>query len=122
MVQEQLINYSTAKLAKEKGFNLPTNYYYDKIGLEKGDGDCEFIYLNHNAFDGLYSAPTQTELQKWLREIHNIIVYAIPSIEDRKKWYCRAQNNESHYIKVDGLDSYEKAIEAGLIAGLTLIK
>lgn len=67
---EALISFKTAKLAKEKGFNCPTNYFYykDENDLDIGDGDIEFIEINHNAYDNFYSVPTQSILAKWLKK------------------------------------------------------
>lgn len=67
---EQVIPFKTAKLAKEKGFNWPTNYFYYKNekDLDRGDGDTDFIDINHNAYDDFYSAPTMSTLAKWLKK------------------------------------------------------
>ena len=46
-MEEKLITLKTAKLAKEKGFNLAVNHFYDEIsGLDNGDG--ALISLRNN--------------------------------------------------------------------------
>ena len=72
-MEEELIDFELAELAKQKGFDRPTLYHYYKddkgeVSLDNGDGDNEFIYLNSNAYDNLYSAPTLYGLQQWLIE------------------------------------------------------
>jgi hypothetical protein len=51
-MKEQLISFETAIFARKKGFNIKTEAFYGR------DFPCY--------------APTQTLLQKWLREIHQI--------------------------------------------------
>ena len=84
---EQLINFETAKSAKEKGFNQPTkkNYFlkYPENGKLKDVkiilDDNDWVYYNHHRgydvtieWEDFAFAPTQSELQKWLRDNHNI--------------------------------------------------
>ena len=75
-MKEELITFDTAKLAKEKGFNDTETYvsYHYCISSKEAvlDGDRLFkeIYI---------PAPTQSLLQKWLREydIHLSITIGI---------------------------------------------
>lgn len=130
--KEQLISFKTAKLAKEKGFDYCVNNYYwiDENSLDCGDGDCEFACLNHNKYDDLYSAPNQTELQKWLRDVYSFIVYVVPNkngydcfIGLREQGFireyincCKIQEHDYDYFK-----TYEEALETGLYEALKLI-
>ena len=59
------------------------------------------------------------ELQKWLREVHNIEVYVTPvkEIADNFKYYQWM----IHTISFGLNNTYEEALEAGLIEGLKLI-
>jgi hypothetical protein len=68
-MEEQLISYSTAVLAKEKGFDSKVYEFYlkDKKMLYS-DGNI-FQKENHNVFPDIISAPTQSLLQKWLRDV-----------------------------------------------------
>lgn len=133
---DQLIDYSTAKLAKEKGFIADRrhidDYYFVTKNLkilEFKEGDIDQVSLDESCCDTEHVKPkyrlfaaTQVELQKWLREKHDIIVYNLPSIDDRNKWYCEVLAKGSTYIQTSEFNSYEEALEAGLITGLNLIK
>jgi len=68
-MEESTVSFETAKLDKEKGFNQG-RFNYPKYDEE---GNVHFIGFNKG-----YSAPTQSLLQKWLREKHNIECYAYP--------------------------------------------
>ena len=73
-----------------------------------------FNNLKHS--DGrnyFYSAPTQSELQKWLRDKHNILVL----IDRGDKPYITFQHNRSK----EDFDTYEEALEKGLQEALKLI-
>lgn len=97
-MEEQLISFETAILAKEKKFNISCRYC-----------TCNNVQL-----------PTQSLLQKWLREVHNIEVYVTPvkEITNDFKYYQWM----IHTISFGIHDTYEKALEAGLIEALKLIK
>ena len=142
-MQEQLVSFETAKLAEEKGFvdiigTFRGKSYYTHKGELNGnviDSIKEYSELRksgmsavdvnkNNKFNPI-SAPTQSLLQKWLREKHNINViptmsrfshtygYKIFYIEDEK-----TELIDSQYIKNN---SFEKALEIGLQEGLKLI-
>ena len=66
-MKEQLISFSTAKLAKEKGFDNydVANYYREGINYALNNSGTSTIKEVGN-----YPAPTQSLLQKWLREKH----------------------------------------------------
>lgn len=70
-----VIKYSTAKLAKEKGFNIPTFGYYIKLytGWELQFENKELGAYNWNECKGI-SAPEQYDLQFWLFDNHNIYI------------------------------------------------
>lgn len=79
MIHEEICTYEVCKLAKEKG--LPQDECGVNIGYYAWDG-CRNIHSLVNSFawyndeynhDDLYLAPTQSLLQRWLRdkkEIH----------------------------------------------------
>jgi hypothetical protein len=134
-MKEQLISFETAKLAKEKGFNLKC---YHRVSFIWQDKPTHYLgnYLDTNSenVDGMYSAPTQSLLQKWLREVHNINIFMTfkPNI---KKWDFIPYSmdmNAKEYIKYNSeytkqnnerrFDTYEEALEIGLQEGLKLIK
>jgi len=83
-MKDELIEFKTAALAKEKGFNIETYALYSAGELFNpedssisvlGIPDDSLHKFNHNkCVDSTCSAPTQSLLQKWLREIHKIDV------------------------------------------------
>ena len=103
-MKEQLVKFETAKLASEKGYGP--------------------ILLGSNFKDKL---PTQSLLQKWLREKHNIIVTSDCAIEG--EWWYQLKHSPTEMIRIyksTGLlgdsKTYEEALEKGLIEALKLIK
>lgn len=124
-MQEQLISFETAKLAKEKGFDTIdcTGYYHINSGYTKGFAFC---YSDVNTQDEeVILAPTQSLLQRWLREVHKVHVSVDIDISD--EWYFSMydlnskRNSEiptvfSHHL------AYEEALEEGFKQALLLIK
>jgi hypothetical protein len=142
-MEEQLITFDTAKIAKEKGFDLEfcNVGWHGDFGDLKGDsypflGTYSFyksMYCN-NKDEHQIQRPTQPLLQKWLREVHNINIFMTfkPNI---KKWdfipYSMDMNGKeyikynSEYTKQNNerrFKSYEEALEVGLQESLKLIK
>ncbi len=137
-MKETLIEFETAKIAKEKGFSKTkrgidtslSNYVYNF----KGDIIRELS--SHTTWNGKVVAPTQSLLQKWLREEHKIFVNPIPNFKTKVGQhhlgivYMRSKNEvHSELLKNDDLykskklfDTYEQALEQGLINALKLIK
>jgi len=91
-----IVSFKIAKLAKEKGFDFPTNGNYEFSLTERVDPDCGTsgsfgwkkgeinysrmgIFINNNkSYDFsnknwfLCAAPTTSQLQRWLREKHGV--------------------------------------------------
>jgi hypothetical protein len=134
-MEEQLITFETAKLAKEKGWGVNkyrtifhTGYYYvddpESYSSEKEEGE---LCGNGNAgsysvYRSICDAPTQSLLQKWLRKNHAIHI----------EIYCNASGWGYILTKLNGtvikeimddlfFDSNEAALEIGLQEALKLI-
>lgn len=143
---EQLITFETAKLAKEKGFDVGVNqsyviykesYNYDddpnhRESYKVNDIEINSHYHvnNHKGIDlsnelyEAYSAPIQSLLQKWLRDVHGIEVYvrsAYKIFETKKSWISFIDSKtfggclERYYL------TYEESLEDGLQEGLKLV-
>ena len=145
-MQDQLVSFKVAKLAKEKGFDIPVLNCYNENG-EFGDVES-LCFVNYNQFknvDGsntnMYSAPTQSLLQKWLRDKHKLEVFVSfsPDWEWNDKDECLCTNMgyrvdwgfvgvwkkyeiESYPLERYNLKTYEEALDEGLYEALTLIK
>lgn len=161
IMEDQIISFDTAKLAKEKGFNLYNENELGYVSNQKvydPDGTlCILSYDSHpyynkqqftlrkcncsdrndpkalRVFDiksvskpegiDLYFVCTQTLLQKWLRELHNIDVFAFTvrfvGYEDIGYYtYTIKSINPSKNYR---FDNYEDALEVGLFEALKLI-
>lgn len=143
---EQLISFKTAKLAKEKGFDWKcrgrihcSHYHLVKdniIPINVGTNNNEIFapFKNHNKhFENgtqtYTSLPTQSLLQKWLREVHNIHFEIKPifDVPDNLKPYhisiLKNPSGKGFEFKIVGtFDTYEETLEIGLQKALKLIK
>lgn len=149
---DTLVSFETAKLAKEKGFNIPVVNYYTSINkynrknyLSHSEGyQTERLEeSNWNDGKGSYptkpedvecSAPTQSLLQKWLREKHNIHIEVwkmsghfrarrFEEVIEKINFDGNVKDVIRHYKYSNYLDgeTYEEALEIGLQEGLKLI-
>jgi len=66
-----LIKFKTAKIAKEKGFDIETIYYYDFIG-DICSSTINSINWNASQTE-MYSTPTQALLKKWLHDVEGVL-------------------------------------------------
>jgi len=70
---KDIVSFEEAVELKKQGFNLPTNVYYyidfeGGVKTDNGDGDCEFIEIDHNKYDDCFSAPTIDDVKFWKRQ------------------------------------------------------
>lgn len=143
-MQEQLVTYKTAQLAKEIGFDIPVSNVFEchlLHGRECYQFEREFESKeNYNNFDYkfeensiVYSRPTQSLLQKFLREKRDIKV----TVSGYGKKFVKNFHNivDAEYvvnIQVDNDEdehkfnywnnSYEDALEVGLYEAMKLIQ
>lgn len=141
-MKEALITFETAKLSKEKGFNIRTDFKFDrnnnidrtpslKYQIRHGSNvlikPSEFIF-----------APTQSLLQHWLREVHNCHVEVsyhtpldyTPATKENIKYAVEVNYYGKDFDKPltgeedfgdDHFKTYEEALEIGLQEALKLI-
>jgi DNA-binding protein Fis len=154
-MKEQIISFETAKLAKEKGFESVLLTYYDSeteelqpitatvrqtlkssIGSPYGQNtrdDYEAVLSDmDNSLDEFILAPTQSLLQKWLREECKIYIeLSVQEAEVVATWYWKIFTHRESgkgliWIKADSNgvnnDTYEEALEIALQEALNLIK
>ena len=126
-MKEQLITFETAKLAKERGFENKTPHklrrdYYNHLGEINGDVTLYIkAYVNKKSTRNLETidAPTQSLLQKWLREEHQLYVLINYVNKEQFNWEINMFQHGEYGIGFRG--SYEEALERGLVAALKLI-
>lgn len=115
MMTDELVTYEVAKLAKEKGFREEVFAYYSKRG------SFFEIHPKRDMNDSEYrtSAPTQSLLQRWLREEKGYYVYPFFDNESRRwTWVCRELTGDKWIQLLDFeerySDTYELALEDAL--------
>lgn len=140
-MKEQLINFETAKLAKEKGFNIPIAHHYKitrscqspklkcpyelkEKGLNKQE-QHHIVDWNHAFADDelWYSAPTQALLQMWLWNEYNTWIEIFVDDDQTFGYLTTYFNDEERHenpIK-RGFKSPEECLEKSLYEALKLI-
>lgn len=153
----KLINVNTALLARDLGFNIHCDWRFDEennnelinwkdfrvkecIEYDRCYAYKAVEYLENNYYDtfdnkeiGFYlAAPTQSVLQEWLRDVHEINVFVfcygfgyypihdnIP-LPTSKVEYVDRRWNVKNELNL-GFNTYEEALEIGLFEALKLI-
>lgn len=119
-MKEELVSFQVAKLAKEKGFkNGSISTYHDDGALNIHYSNGKRVNGDSNMTNGI-EAPTQTLLQRWLREVHKIECYAYPYRDHAD------DNNDpiryrGHRSGMKMFNTFEEALENDLQKGLKLI-
>ena len=119
-LKEKLISFETAILAKETGFNISS----------RGEGMGKRIFINGELVNTIFSskdhihAPTQSLLQKWLREVHEISIKIDDYYTNSRVRFdynvCELGSQEDNPVGI--FETYEEALEIGLQEALKLIK
>ena len=119
MIHDEICTYEVAKLAKEKGFNVPTRTIkVEKIGgTEKevwDEEECRYITQWETRSVRI---PTQSLLQRWLREEKGVHI-SIPLHKGvyRYFWAIDSLNRKKKRddIAFELFDTYELALEDAL--------
>jgi len=110
MIQEDYVSFETAKLLKEKGFDVPCMGRYS-VRSKEFHFDCTRLCNNGGLFE--YSAPTLQMAMKWLREIHLILYIIYPNLESgelRFSWRIyKLEQDKKHYVEeLPGIGEYYK--------------
>tara|TARA_R110000796_G_scaffold18980_3_gene57159 strand:- start:4014 stop:4376 length:363 start_codon:yes stop_codon:yes gene_type:complete len=120
-MEEKLITFETAKLAKDKGFDMPWGVDNSRgvFDAYTGDGKLGCCVLS----DGIYDiqAPTQSLLQQWLRDERGLsVLIDLGAHEYVHKIY---DVNKGEMISRNNLNgTYEEALERGLLESLNKLK
>lgn len=128
---EQIINFETAKLAKKKKFKSDTFpiYFTDGTVCTNANHYLDNLRKTKNKKKVAFAASTQSLLQKWLREKHNLHIYisTTPRFDTMQGNKYKAQiatpfepfkwNTGKYYLA----DTYEEVLEQALQQALNLI-
>lgn len=135
---KDIISFETAKLAKEKGFDENVYDFYCPLGeLNKVGGDIpktDGVKLNnHTGYRGdkkkglhpYTSATTQAQLQRWLREEHDIdtglYFWNDGSYSYRITELVGIKNLIQHTDDIF-IGTYEQTLERALLKALKILK
>jgi len=124
MMTETLVKYETAILAQQKGFPVNTTYDYYLLDGSGMMTDLHYKkFLHQDDVKDLISAPTQSLLQKWLREYHDIDLW-FGMLDLPNKYHVEDIIKAGKIIAgiTEGSLTYEDALEKGLYAALLTLK
>lgn len=127
-MKEDYVSFETANLAKDKGFKIWSSFRYDRNNelsltpsVKQIIIEGKFTELKQPSFT---FAPTQSLLQKWLREIHGISI-DVNTMHEGNYGYNINILKDKHYLYEEGKDNvgnYEETLEIALQKALQLIK
>jgi hypothetical protein len=122
-MKDELVSFEVAELAKKKGFDglVRDAYYYNSPELSKlMREECWDGYPVNSEDEAYLAAPTQSLLQRWLRERFFIDIFLYKSSNN---YYYKIEYNKG-FIKTSdtSFGTYEQALEEGLKSALQLIK
>lgn len=120
MIKEDYVNFETAKLLKEKGFDEPCYLGYNKNG--------EYFPTNNRSNSQIIQpdfcyicCPTLQMSMKWLREVHNIHIIIHPYTEmEGHNWsfifdkFAYGCWQELGIYITDSWNTYEEAAETAI--------
>ncbi len=117
--QLQRVDFDTAKLLANKGFDWECTEYFHTEHDETGEGDLD----NYNSEPETISRPTVAHVIMWLREVKGVHINTDCSI-CHTAWYGFAHNKDTGLIVAgDGpFDTCDLAESAALLHALKLIK
>lgn len=142
-MRDAKVDIETAKLAKEKGFDVlcDTITYFNEDGssitetINYTEINIEYanlVRLLDKYPERTYSIPTQSLLNKWLRDVYKIHVNPFMVDFDYNKWSAEIINSEGkteiysfELLELNNnklFETYEEALEVGLQEALKLIK
>ena len=122
-MEEQLIRFETAKLAKKNGLSGLFEHYYDDDGELKAASRAHSDWGHSNHFS-YQSAPTQSLLQKWFRDSRSWFIEIDAShgkTFDVSISYFAEEHKKTRILCRRINKTYEESLEIGLIEALKMI-
>jgi hypothetical protein len=124
MIHEEICTYEVAKLAKEKGFDwMPSMYFHSGVESDLRVVGVNGANPNKLPYSPHISCPTQTQLQRWLREEKGLCVSveAYPTLAIMRDvcfaWVIKS-GSDGHFMEsndsLQTFSTYEHALEDAL--------
>lgn len=121
-MEEDYVNFETAKHLKEKGFHVPIHTFYNPNKKNYGV-KLDPCLIDRNA-GVCVSAPTLQMAMKWLRKIHNLHIevfrtacgylYVISDVPSGTDLYGNVDANDGDDKSSGQWTTYEKACESAI--------
>ena len=108
MITEDYVSFETAKLLKEKGFDVNCYTHYSSDGQN--------VYYNYQTPSDGINMPTLQMAMKWLRQVHKVHITTYPYGD----YFCDNyqfdiyKNNNFILSKDEGYMTHEQACEAAI--------
>lgn len=125
MIHEEICTYEVAKLAKEKGFDwIPSMYFHSGVESDLRVVGVNGANPNKIPHSPHISCPTQTQLQRWLREEKGLHI-SIPLHKGEYKYFWAIDSlnrkKKEEDIAYNLFDTYELALEDALKYALEIL-
>ena len=130
-MKEEVITYITAVSAKDKGFNHRGSLMYDRHGEIQPVPSIKRIVHEGGGIKELKRpsqlfAPTQSFLQKWLRETYEVEIDICTGYRGYA-FEVMSRNHEEKWLEMEAysderFETYELALEAGLFEAIKVIQ
>ena len=121
-MENKRVDFTTAKLAKEKGFDFYNTggYYHINEGYSSG---YAFFYSDVNEqTESCLLCPDQSLLQKWLRDKHKIYLFVQNIIGSNYLWYYYTIKSDNFSVhEIGRYHTYEEALENALVECLRIV-
>ena len=126
MCTEDYVNFETAKLLKEKGFDEKTErVWFHYIEANEWQRISFNSCCDKFTEDKMLHSPTLQMAMKWLREVHKWSIQVFPCFDDLEWWYdiyelkIQDWNSRPELLSDVGYSTYEEACEAAIKYCLT---
>ncbi len=121
-MEEKLVSFSTAKLAKEKGFDISTNKYWCNFYIDEPFNIWKLLPTEELSISFMeFAAPTQSLLQKFIREKRGVHIEIHRNASGYYWSMCKADGGtDLGWSDISGpndsgvWDSFEGALENAL--------
>ena len=123
---EPRVDFKLAKLLKEAGFDWQVNSFWYE-GETKPLQFFDASIKDHNATDGIYSAPNLAHVSMWLREVQGLHVICQPHCKQLSGYWFASlyipKGSEWRFFTgiSDDFTSHDTALSAGIEHALKII-